>query len=424
MTNRPAIHPLGNFVYPNFSSSKLSNQIPVKFIEVDLKDLVFIDFAFLVGSVHQKHFFVNNFVKKMLLEGTSKHSSKQISEFFDFHATSMRVFEKRHLTIIGFSILRKYLPQVLPLISEIFSDPLFPESEFELKRKSFRQSFEVQESTVDTMATRGLYRCIYGDDGTFGRIPLLSDIDNLQLDWVKEFYHKNYRFENMRIYISGKISDSDFKMIDDIFGTVPLSNDFVKPQYDYVENPHKDHELFIPKADSVQSSIRIGCRVFQMNDPSDDGFTVLDYVLGGYFGSRLMKNIREEKGFTYGISSGKTDIANDAIWSVSTEADSQYVKPLLDEVYHEIELLQNELIPEDELTQVRNYGSGLMLRITEQPLTLIQCYEGYDLFNLNFTEIHKRRSEAFRSVSAEELRDLAQKYLQKQSLYQVVAGKM
>ncbi len=423
MTNRPSIQPLGNLSFPNFSSSKLSNQIPIDFIEVDLQDLVVLDFVFGVGTAHQKNFFVNTFASKMLLEGTSKHSSKQISEFLDFHGASVSPKSDREYSRIRIVVLRKYLPQFLPFLYEVFTDSIFPEAEFEIKRRRFRQSFEVDEQTVETMAYRGFFSCIYGAEGTFGRIPVLSDIDNLQLDWVRNFYRDYYRFENLKIYISGKFSDNDYKMIDDTFGSIPLSTDYAKPKFNYIESPFSERQLYLPKKDSVQSCVRIGRRLFHLNDASDlDGFCVLNTVLGGYFGSRLMKNIREEKGFTYGIGSGLSYVSNDVIWGISTQAGNQYVEPLLEEVYHEIELLQNELIPEKELTQVKNYATGVMLRTTENVSSLISYYVTLDLLSKNFPQVYQKRAEVCRNISAEKIRCLAQKYLQKSTLYEVVAG--
>ncbi len=424
MTNRPPIQPIENLSFPNFCNSKLSNQIPIDFIEVDLQDLIVLDFVFGIGTAHQKHFFVNSFALKMLLEGTSKHSSKQISEFLDYHGASVNVKNDREYSRIRLVVLRKYLPKFLPFLYEVFSDPVFPESEFEIKRRRFRQSFEVDERTVETMAYRGFYSCIYGTEGTFGRVPVLSDIDCLQLDWVRNYYRDNYHFENLKIYVSGKLSDSDCKMIDETFGTLPLSTNYVKPKYDYVESPLKEHRLYMPKEDSVQSCIKVGRRLFRLDDAFDlDGFWVLNTVLGGYFGSRLMKNIREEKGFTYGIGCGLSNVSNDVVWCISTQTGNQYVETLLEEVYHEIELLQNDLISEKELTQVKNYAIGAMLRTTENFSSLISCYISLDLQLKNFSQVYQKRAEVFRNISAEEIRSLAQKYLQKSTFYEVVAGK-
>ena len=144
-------------------------------------------------------------------------------------------------------------------------------------------------------------------------------------------------------------------------------------------------------------------------------------VFGGYFGSRLMSNIREDKGYTYGIVAGILSYPGCSILGISTETDNQHVEPLINEVYHEMDRLQNERVPEEELEMVRSYMLGDMCRAYERAFSLSDAWIFIETGQLD-DDFFDRSVNSIRGISSERLQDLAQKYFIKEKLIEVVAG--
>ena len=149
----------------------------------------------------------------------------------------------------------------------------------------------------------------------------------------------------------------------------------------------------------------------------------LNMILGGYFGSRLMSSIREEKGYTYGIGSSICSLKNAAYLQITTQTDCKYTRPLIEEVYRQIELLQQELVGPEELERVRNYSIGQFCRSLESPFAIADAYISL-LVNQSDTSTLFRLLDSIQTTTAEEIRDLAVRALSKEQFYEVVAGKM
>lgn len=150
---------------------------------------------------------------------------------------------------------------------------------------------------------------------------------------------------------------------------------------------------------------------------------ILNTVLGGYFGSRLMLNIREDKGFTYGISSSVIGLKQDAYLSVFTQTGNEFVKPLIEEVFIEIERLCNEKIGKEELAMVRSYLIGELARIFDGPFSICDAYISLIANQLDL-KYYDRQFEIVRGITSEELQEIASKYFIKDSFYTAVAGQM
>ena len=191
---------------------------------------------------------------------------------------------------------------------------------------------------------------------------------------------------------------------------------------DYKESVYPDKKLFIPKKDSVQSAIFVGRRLFDLYHPDFHKVSVLNTVLGGYFGSRLMSNIREDKGYTYGINSVLRRMSKGVLSIIATQAAVQYVQPLLVELYKEMDRLCNELIPEEELKMVKNYMLGDILRSADGSFSVVDAYIGVTLEKLDLPDFFHEKTCTIQSVTPKDLLEMAQKYFDKNDYFEVVAG--
>ena len=193
-----------------------------------------------------------------------------------------------------------------------------------------------------------------------------------------------------------------------------------KLNFPYIAVPEK--RIFTEREDAMQSAVKMGYTTITREHPDYLKLRVLMTVFGGYFGSRLMSNIREEKGYTYGISAGIMFYPDSGLLIVSTETDNEYVEPLIQEVYHEIDRLHQEVVPVEELSMVRNYMLGEMCRSYESAFSLSDAWIFIATSGLG-DDYFSRSLQAVQEVTPAELQDLAQRYLCKEKLKEVIAGK-
>jgi predicted Zn-dependent peptidase len=239
---------------------------------------------------------------------------------------------------------------------------------------------------------------------------------------LNEFHKKHYSSSNAFIVASGKISEKEIKIIFDFFGKETWGNSQkTEPEQQEIHtSPEKI--ICIPKNDSLQSAIRIGKVLFNKNHHDYCGMFFLNTVLGGYFGSRLMKNIREEKGYTYGIYSNIVCMRDSGYLTISTEVSNEYVKPALNEIKKEILRLQQQKITKDELSLVKNYITGDILRSIDGAWKIADIYIDVRQINANLKYIEQIFDEAMK-ITPDRILDLSNKYLDTDTLTTIISGR-
>jgi predicted Zn-dependent peptidase len=171
--------------------------------------------------------------------------------------------------------------------------------------------------------------------------------------------------------------------------------------------------------DGVQSAIRIARPFPNRKHPDFQKVLVLNNVLGGFFGSRLMGNIREEKGYTYGIYSYLMNFTSESGWIVSTEAGRDVTPDTVKEIYFEMQQLRDELIDDEELMMTRNSMIGTILGDLDGPFQVIGRWKNMILNNVD-DGYFDRGVEIIKTITAKELQELANKYLVQDAFYELV----
>jgi predicted Zn-dependent peptidase len=182
-----------------------------------------------------------------------------------------------------------------------------------------------------------------------------------------------------------------------------------------------NRKINIEKTGAVQTAFRIGSSTINKRHPDYPGLKILNTILGGYFGSRLMKNIREEKGFTYGIHSSVNSLDQAGFKMISTEVGKQYARQAADEIYREILRLQKEPVGPGELEVVRNYMLGEMIRMFDGPFAIAESFKSVWEFGMDFGYFINLMNSV-KTISADEIMRLAAVYYKIEDLYEVSAG--
>jgi len=396
------------------------NGISVYSINAGNEEVLKIDLVFNAGSNMQQIKGQANFSAKMLSEGTSKYTAAEIAEKLDFYGAYFQAKSGTDDATITLYCLNKHLKNCIPYIVEILTDSLFPEEDLEILKKNTIQNLVVNEERNSFLARRKFNQSVFGNNSVYGSFSLKEDIINIERTSLVTFYKNQYQKGIKYILVSGFVTDEVIKTIANNFDNAifsPAHEDKSK----YVSNDFVKETIYLEKENSVQSAIRIGKKLFNRNNPDFREMQLLNLILGGYFGSRLMKNIREEKGLTYGIYSAIESYPNDACWYIDTEINNDLCELGVEEIYKEVKLIRTVKIGEDELRTAKNYLLGSFLRSIDGPFSLADRFKILKDYNLNYSYFYEY-IEIIKKSTADNLIILANKYLNEETFTKVIVG--
>lgn len=419
---QPNIQELKNFSMSPPVRSTLPNGVPLTVINAGDQEVVRIDILFTGGRWYQTQPLQALFANRMLREGSLRFTAQQIAEKLDYYGAWLELASSSECAYITLYSLNKYLAETLEVLESVIKEPTYPAKELQTVIDTNIQQHLVNLTKVDFLAQRQLLRSLYGEGHPCGHLVSEADYRAITPDVLRAFYEQYYHSDNCAIFLSGYVTDDTISRVTDAFG-VPFGRPLPKallPAYSFQAVPQK--RITVEREDALQSAIKLGCTTITRQHPDYLKTRVLMTLFGGYFGSRLMSNIREDKGYTYGISAGIGFYPDSGMLVISTEADNEYVEPLINEVYREIDRLHEDLVPVEELTMVRNYMLGEMCRSYESPFSLADAWTFIYVSGLDDAYFN-RSLEALNEVTSSEIRELARRHLCKETLKEVIAGK-
>lgn len=420
---QPEIQDLKDFTVLPPVRTTLPNGIPLSVINAGEQEVVRIDILFAGGRWQQSHKLQALFANRMLREGSAKYSAAEIAGKLDYYGAWLELSSSSEYAYITLYSLNKYIAETIGVLESLVKEPLFPEKELGTVIDANIQQYQVNATKVDFLAQRSLMASLYGDGHPCGCLVEEADYRKIHPAMLREFYDEYYHSGNCSIFLSGRVTDDIVRRIEAAFGTSPFGKggqEVLKADYPIFTLPEK--RLFTEHDDAMQSAVKLGAITLTRQHPDYLKFRVLMTLFGGYFGSRLMSNIREDKGYTYGISAGTAFYPGTGIFVISTETGNEYVEPLIKEVYHEIDRLHQNLVPEGELATVRNYMLGEMCRNYESPFSLSDAWMFILTSDLD-DDYFARSLKAVKEVTSDEIRELARRYFCKETLKEVIAGK-
>lgn len=384
-------------------------------------EVVRLEFIFAnAGSNNQKKYFTAAAAANLLTEGSGDMSAAMMADKLDYYAAYVEKSTDRESTSIAFYFLKKYSAQIMPLVELIIKQPLYAEKEFDIYKSKQRQSVELNSRKTNMIAYKKFYQLLFPAENPLSGFGKASDFDLLSRNDVLEFYDEFYSSKECEISLAGNFSDEFLKTVEQNFG----SNDWGKGKvHSMQEEPvtalPQVETAFVHKDKAVQASLRAGNVCISHKDKDFMPFKVLVALFGGYFGSRLMTNIREEKGYTYSIGSYVTTYRNCAVLSTLADVKAEKAKETFKEIDKEIEKLQNERVEEKELCVLKNYLLGECLRGLDGVFDMAEKFSvlrrsGYSLSY--FDDMQK----AIIETKPEDIRMLAQRYLRAEKMSRVL----
>jgi zinc protease len=415
-TIAPAFIEPKNFTLPEPEIVNLANGSRFFFLEAGNQPVIKLEFVFKAGSWFETTPGIGFFAGKMLTEGTSSFQSKDIAETLDQYGAFVEINPGFDYSILTIHITTSHFERIESILTDILFYPTFPGHELELMKQIQIQQLLVNEQKNKFVAARLFRSNLYGNF-PYGHVMTEENIKSISIDDLTNHFElwMNGKFD---LFLTGKFDDAFQDRILQLFGDkLAQTKDFEKKAF----RDQKVFDRYTEKADSLQSAIFMGKRCINKHHEKYSGTLLLNEVFGGYFGSRLMQNIREDKGYTYGISSHFVTLKNDAYFVINSDVKKEFREHTVEEILKEIEKLKTELISPNELYQVKNYLKGSMLNSMTSPFALTEKLKNIYLYDLK-DDFYKKLFYQIDQTTSEDLLILANELLFDQPLSSIIIG--
>ncbi|MEI8226068.1 MAG: pitrilysin family protein [Bacteroidota bacterium] len=417
---QPPVFPVEKVIIPEAISFSLNNGVPVYLIEAGTEDIMRLEFTFRAGQVKEYLPLLASTTNMMLSEGSQNYSSEELNRLLDYYGAFLNLSAEKDRAGIVVFFLSKHIEKVLELSREILLRPVFPEAELNSLMKKRLRWYMVNREKVQNLAIDQFFESVFGKHHPYGHQVVEQDFDRMIPAILTDFHSKYYTPDNMAVIISGKIHKKTTELLNYYFGDITSKKIYTEDSESVLKG-EKRKKVHINKTGTVQTAIRIGSSTINKRHPDYPGLKILDSVIGGYFGSRLMKNIREEKGYTYGIGSAVSSLDLTGYKVISTEVSHNNCQKTIDEIYKEIRLLQSVPVKKEEMAVVRNYMSGEMVRMFDGPFALAESFKSVWEFGLD-NSYYYRLADKIKTIDPDEIIDLARTYYSIDELYEITVG--
>lgn len=395
----------------------LDNGTPVYMINAGAEDVLQLEWAYPAGNSFERQNLVAATVNFLLRNGTHSKTALQINEEVDYYGAYLNRSCFNEQALMTLHCMSKHVDVLLPVVRELVTDSSMPEDELQLYRQNMKQRLEVNLRKADFVAGRLIDTYLFGQEHPYGKFSSSEAFDALERSTLLSFYQTYYQNARPILFVAGKIPSGLLGQLNRYFGDWPVSNP-VCPVHPVVPATQKKYRVN-NDPDGVQGAIRLARPFPNRHHPDFIPAQLLNAVFGGFFGSRLMSNIREDKGYTYGIHSYLLNLQQESAWMISTEAGRDVTDATLIEIYREMERLCHEPVSDDELLLVRNYMMGGLLGDLDGPFQLMGRWKNLILHGLNENYFYKT-IDTIKNLSAADLQVLARRYLQPDAFYELV----
>ena len=301
------------------------------------------------------------FVADAVQEGTTTRDSRKIREEIFAMGAALSAAAGQDTSSFTIRGLADTMPAMLSLLSDIVRNPTFPQSEIDLLKANTAQGLQAQLASPQFVANRSIRQTLFGSH-PYARVgPTLTSVKNIDRASIADYHKTYYRPNNAFVVVTGDVTpDAAFAAVEKAFGawargTVPPPPTAPTPSL------QGRKVVFVQRPNSVQSSISVGNFTIRRSDPRWIVMNVANQIYGGAFDSRLIRNIREEKGYTYSPQSVFQAMGQAGLYRAVADVRNEVTGATLKEIYGEIDKLRAEGPSEQELNNTKTYARGLFV---------------------------------------------------------------
>ncbi|MEP6794751.1 MAG: pitrilysin family protein [Saprospiraceae bacterium] len=410
LEEQPPIQAIKELKLPAYESLRLANGMPVYFIGGGSEPVMRVEVVFRSGGSHDIRPGVAEFMAGLLAEGTQKMTSIELAEHIESRGATIQTRGGVDTIRVRLFTLTRFLPELMDVITDVIRMPAFDPNELKLYADNKVERLQIDLKKNEVLAYRHLTEAIFGPGHPYGHNANPEDYLAITTNDLR--YHHSHHLHPDRgmVFVSGSFGQTEMDVIQNTLGQwKPAHVNGAAPQ-GAREITSRMGLIEIPGPQAHQAAIRIGRKLFPQNHPDFNGLFLLNTILGGYFGSRLMTEIRENQGMTYGIYSSVDSFAEDGCFYISTETATDNVEKVIRAIKGETDKLRSELIPEAELSMARNYLMGHLMTQLDGPFASMDYIKTMKIESLEDGQFDTLIS-TIQNCTAERLRDLANEYL-------------
>lgn len=415
----PKIYPIDKVELPDVTTYNASQQIPVYEIRKAGCDVILAEATFFAGRPQEEQQLAAACLAGILGEGAGDYDAERLSEVVDFYGATLSVQASMDLITVRIVCLKKYFPMMMELMATVIADPHIKESELSLFVQKRIQRLNVELAKNDVISYREITASIYGSDHPYGYNSSAAAYQAITTPALRQHYQRTLRAANCIFFIAGDIDDRDRPLIDQLCAQIPSGGHLLST----LTLPTITHarQRIIQPANPLQTSIKMGRRIFDRRHPDYDKVNYVSTLLGGYFGSRLVSRIREDLGLTYGIYATVDVQLFDGSLMIATEVANDAVQQCLDEIYNEIELLKNEEVDAEELQLVNNYLMGNYLNLFDGPFNSMKAIKSIVLSGIPLSSLNALIKSSV-AIDAAQVMETAHQYFNRNDFWEVIIG--
>jgi predicted Zn-dependent peptidase len=416
----PPTHPLTNITLPTPTVSHLPNGARLHLLANAAQPVLRLQVVLTAGKYHEPSPSLAQLTARMLTEGTATRTARQIADEVAFYGASLDCEAGADHATLTLYCLARHLPTLLPLVQEVLAAPTFPEAELQQMKTRISQNMRVERQKTSFRASEEFNRQLFGEESPYGRSFDEASFSTITADQLQAFHAAVYGPAGAEIFLSGDV-DAYAAGVAELLGQWQANGAAAQPLAAPPADSYPTGLVTVPVEGSIQASVRMGRRWPALTEAQTPELLLLVKVLGGYFGSRLMKNIREDKGYTYGIHASVVAREQATALVIGTDVNGDRADATRQEIAYELERLQNELLDEDELETVKNYTLGKLLGETATVFEQADKYRHITLHGLR-SDYYQHLARQTQAATAADLQALARTYLSPADMLAVVAG--
>lgn len=414
----PTIHKTEKLIFPEYELYQWANGTQVCEINLGSQEILKVEVVHVAGRSAERHHLASRAVSSLIKDGCKDKTSTMIAEEIDYYGSSIKTASNMDFSYTTLYCLTKYSEKAIRQLYDIYTYPTFPEDEIEKFKHVNIQKLKEELTKNEVITYRQITEEIFGKNHPYGYNSTEADYKKLSREIILTHYETNYGTDNRFIIISGKINEEVRKTIFNTFGQ-DHKHSKIKTYTPAISTPGRKIQL--TSKNEHQSAIKTGFKLFNRDHEDNASFFVLNTIFGGYFGSRLMSSIREDLGYTYDIHSSVDQMLHDGCFYVSTEAASEYVQPLMKEVYHQMDLLKQQKVKNKELNMVKNYLMGSFMNMLDGPMN-VSSFVKTMLLTGKQPKDFLHFAQEVNAVDNVKIQEMAQKYFYDDHMIEVIVG--
>jgi predicted Zn-dependent peptidase len=408
----PAIGGLSGMVMPGVERRTLLNGVQMVLLNQGQQPVNRLVVMWNVGLADVDNQAALRLMRVMLREDTALHSGAELAEILEFNGAWLNIEVGRHSTSITVYSLNKAMTEVLPLISEMIQSPLFLEETLLRLREKEASARELLRRKVTQQAAELNAKLLYGDTNPVAQIVTADDIRKVEQADLVNLHRSLFMGVAPSVYFAGALTPDLIAMVEQMFGSIAFaaSGTMLSQHIIPISSALTSCRQLQRDENALQTAINIAIPSLDRQHPDREVLRLAVYALGGYFGSRLMSNIREDKGYTYGINAALATALEGGYVTITCQCDNQYVQAVLNEIEVEIKRLATERISDEELNVVRSTIITGYAALLDSPFSICDYYQLLDAQCLP-QNYYQTQIEAISNTSAERLQQVVAQHL-------------